>query len=257
MKRMRGAALLWVLWILMIGTALVAISLQRSASHSAYSSLARQQSQQQAIAEAGLTQAIWQIDARSGLAQQMLPDGRIHTLQFADTPVQFRITDETAKIDLNAAPAELLTAYFRQLGQSEALANGLTTAILAQRRSNGVGSPGSGQGWHAVQALANIPGFDSRLLARCRKDFSVLSGMPLPNRPWASEPVRAAMATQQGYAAQNIGLSTSGMYRIDIRVRPKTGPASHWQAVIRLVAFDPTGRGYRVLSWQPEAGVFE
>lgn len=142
MKRMRGAALLWVVWILLIGTAVVTLSLQVSASHQAYASLARRQSQTQALAEAGMALAIAHVDPRSGLQEAWIPDNRVHTLAFEGATLHIRVSDESARIDLNYAPVSLLAAYWQACGLPQDLAATLGTAIFgAPCRSEGNNHP--------------------------------------------------------------------------------------------------------------------
>lgn len=262
MKRMRGAALLWVVWILLIGTAVVSLSLQVSASHQAYASLGRRNSQDQALADAGMALAIAHVDPRSGWPETWLPDNRIHTLTFEGATLHLRVSDESARIDLNDAPAVLLTAYWQACGLPDRISRPLSAAILARRADvNALATPSSEnrdavhfldypRSWHSVAELHALPGVPQNLPHACLDDLTVYAQRSSPVPTYASPKVKAAMALQGQGLGLEPGASSTSLYRIQVRVDPERGPSSQWFGVIRLVPFDPAGRGYRVLSWQ-------
>lgn len=266
MKRMRGAALLWVLWILMIGTTLVVIGLQVSASNSAYASLARRHSQANALADAGLALAVWRLDARSGLETRWQIDNAPQMQRIGNADVAIRITDEAAKIDLNLASEALLAAYFKACGQADTVSEALAGAIVDYRDNDSQPSGLYGAevartrelAWRdpanhpfqAVDELANVLGISDDVLTHCLDDLSIHAGRSVPGGLAVSDTVQMAMAATGLTPSRGGSDRDSGIYRIDVQVRQDSGGGSSLQAVIRLAPFDPAGRGYRVLSWQ-------
>lgn len=265
MKPVRGAALLWVVWILLLGTSLIALALSTTATHQAYASLARRQSQADSALEAGIALAIWQLDSRSGLSELWLADGTVHSVTFAGDTVDIAIQDESAKIDLNQASVALLQRYFQTMGVTEADALALAAAIQDYRDTDDVSTWLAGKEsdmfrasgyplpvnrpFQTLEELLSIPGVSDALQARTRNDLSVHSQQAVPQRLAASANVLAAMTADGLSPPENTAFGGSGLYRIHVHVRPKRGPVSGLTAVVQLSPFDPAGRGYRMLSW--------
>lgn len=266
MMRMRGAALLWVLWLLLLGSTLVALTANDTAQHYAYSSLTRRQSQSDAVAEAGLALAMWQVDSRSGLAEPWQPDGGVHRLRFSGHELEIRIQDESAKIDLNQSSAALMQRYLQVVGVSATDALVLAQAVVDYRDYDDVGQSGmaseravfqsagfpppANRPFRAVAELRRIPGFTPDMYARIQNDLSVYSQRALPTRQGGSEAVRMALDLSGSVEHQSSLVGLSGLYRVQVRVAPQNGPVSGVTAVLQQTPFDPAGRGYRMLSWE-------
>lgn len=265
MKPVRGAALLWVVWILLLGSSLIALALSTTATHQAYASLARRQSQADAALDAGIALAVWQLDSRSGLSERWLADGTVRSVAFSGYTLDIAIQDESAKIDLNQASVALLQSYFQTVGLSEAEAIALASAIQDYRdfddastwlagkesdafRANGYPVPPN-RPFQTLEELLSIPGFSEDLLARTRNDLTVHSQRAIPHQLTASANVLAAVTAAGLTPPETTQRADFGLYRIQVRVKPKRGPASGVTAVLQLLPFDPTGRGYRMLSW--------
>jgi len=116
--RSRGIALVAVLWISSLLALLAAgtVSSSRTDVHLAYNLL--EQAEARALADAGVHQALYELLTRPG--GQQWQNGAV-SLQFAidDGDVQFRLRDEDAKLDLNAASTELFVGLFSAIGLEE------------------------------------------------------------------------------------------------------------------------------------------
>jgi general secretion pathway protein K len=126
--RQRGIALVVVLWILVLLTIVVGT----------YAVLARTESLQARFlfdttiaryaAEAGIHRAAYEM-RNPDLETRWVPDGRSYEIRFGDATVEISIVDESGKIDLNSAGAEMLSNLFMSRGMEETEAWHLADAI--------------------------------------------------------------------------------------------------------------------------------
>jgi len=127
-----GLALLGVLLVLTVLT-LLAMSLTNAARQEIVSSSDRwRRAEAEALAEAALHRAIFGlIDPLPGSAWR--PDGAERSFTFVDREILIRISDETAKIDLNAADVTLLANLFKAVGLEDEEADALADRIADWR----------------------------------------------------------------------------------------------------------------------------
>src|SRR5690606_26107024 len=145
-RRTRGIAFVVVLWLL----ALLAILL------GAFALLARTEHIQsralfdstQALyaAEAGVNLTVFQLMVPDP-EQRWIPDGRAYPFTFDGAEVEVRITDESGKIDINAADAQTLDQLFQSLDVDPLVSQQLADAVLDWRdpddltQANGAEAP--------------------------------------------------------------------------------------------------------------------
>lgn len=132
--RERGIALLVVVWVLALlavlvvgfsGDARTELLLARNHYESAGA---------RAIADAGVSLAIFGV--LDPMPETQWPaDGRQRELRYADGTIRVSVQDEGGKIDLNAAPPELLSGLLRAAGLSPADAVHLAQTIDEWRRA--------------------------------------------------------------------------------------------------------------------------
>ncbi|MBV0934275.1 type II secretion system minor pseudopilin [Marinobacterium weihaiense] len=110
-RRSRGIVLVTVLWVLvLLGLMATNLSLgSRSFSRQVFN--AEQGTQARLAADAGISWALWSLQ-QPGQAG-WLADGGARQMQLDDTDVTVRLQDESGKLDLNAAPSELLDALLQ------------------------------------------------------------------------------------------------------------------------------------------------
>ena len=126
-SRSRGAALILVLWLIVLLTALIG----------GFALAARVESLQGRVlvrglvasnaARAGLEYSLTRVslpDARL----QWKPDGTAHRWRFGDAQVEVKIVDENGKLDINQAPHPLLAALIQRKGVEPSPARSSTGA---------------------------------------------------------------------------------------------------------------------------------
>ena len=141
--RMRGAALLLVMWLIALLTALVgAFALAARVEHLQGVVLSRGLGAGEA-ARAGIEYAITRV-GNGNPKQRWLADGRDYDWRFGTARVQLSIVDETGKVDLNSGDASLIAALLHALGQSQADADQLAGAIVDWRDPDSLSQPSGG-----------------------------------------------------------------------------------------------------------------
>lgn len=133
-RREAGFALLLVIWVAAILAVLAAAFAltTRSETHLARNLLAAARAR--ALAEAGVARAaaaLLDADPR----RQWRADGRPYALALAGGRLRIRIEDEDGKIDLNAAPPELIAGLCSELGIDDSVATSLVQFIIARRQA--------------------------------------------------------------------------------------------------------------------------
>lgn len=128
-----GIALVVVLWVLallsVIAGSLVFSSRTEVLMAGNLSSLA----QAEAVADAGVHKAIHELARPQTDPQRWKGDGLTRLWNFAGAELRVTILDESAKVDLNAAPTVLLKGLFRALGVAEPEADALADAVADWR----------------------------------------------------------------------------------------------------------------------------
>ncbi|MEZ5932002.1 MAG: type II secretion system protein GspK [Alphaproteobacteria bacterium] len=117
-RRSRGVALVAVLWISSLLALLAAGAASSSRTDLRLAANAADHARARALADAGVQQAVFQLLTRP--EAQPWRDGAV-SLQFAldGGDVRFRLQDEDAKLDVNAASKDLLAGLFQAVGLDE------------------------------------------------------------------------------------------------------------------------------------------
>jgi general secretion pathway protein K len=270
--RIGGAALLLVMWLVLLLSALVA----------GYAMSARIESLQGNGSARGLVAAG---AARAGVeyavarmldpdpARRWAVDGRRNDWAFAGIPVQVEVRDEAAKIDINAAPAGLLEKFFVRLGQPREAATRLAGAILDWRDADTLTQPAGGAedadyaaaglAWGAkdapfetVSELEQVLGMTPALYAAAEPYLTVYTGAVLPDARFADPLVLAAMGTSAPAPVDPAAVPPggSGTYSIDSRARLADGRGTRLSVVVRVGGNALPGSTYTPLRWQDGAG---
>ena len=112
---MRGAALLLVLWLIALLTALIGAFALTARVELLQGRVLGKGAEAQEIARAGVEYALVRL-ADTDPATHWLPDGRRYRWNYAGSRVEISIVDETGKVDLNQADAPLLSALIKTVG---------------------------------------------------------------------------------------------------------------------------------------------
>lgn len=278
--RMRGAALVLVLWLVaLLATLIGAFSMTAQVEYMQGRTLGSGLAASQA-ARAGLDYAVSRVSAADPL-RQWLPDGRAYRWRFAGAQIEVRIVDESGKLDLNAADAGALAALMRALGSEPAQADAVAAAIVDWRDADdltqvqgGAEDPqyaAAGLPWGAKDApfetigeVEQVLGMTPELYARLSPHLTIFSGLPMPDPRFATGPVLQAMGVDPAPVladrerpgpppAQAFVGSGSGTYSIDSRARLGDGRESILRAVVRLGPSGVPGSAFTVLRWEEGA----
>jgi len=271
----RGAALLLVLWLLVLMTALIgSFALSARVESMQGRGLARSVVAAEA-ARAGLEMAVSRLQDPDP-AQRWAADGRAYAWTFAAAEVTLRIVDEAGKFDLNATDVPLLAALIRQAGASAGEADALAAAIADWRDADDLTRPqgaelaqylaaglpyGPRNGlFESVSELQLVLGMDPELYARLRPDVTVHTGLPLPIPQLATPGALAALGLDAGAGVSLRERSDppmlpgtgSGTYSIEAVARLADGREGRLRALVRMGPVQ-AGRAYTTLEWKEGA----
>lgn len=246
MRRARGAALLWVVWILLLGTALLAYGLLATARVQAYASVARQQSQMQALAAAGLDVAAWRLTSSPSQVGQWLDTGGEAQWRIGEATLVVQARDESGKLDLLAVTPDVLSAYLLAQGINHAEAGSMAAAVQEARVYDSSRDPVLIE---RVSQLGRLTGFTPERLRRLAGDFTVHSGRAMPVRRWASPAVQAVVPADADPMS-----APSGIYGVSVRVDAPGKPSVWAHTILQISPINAAERSYRVLSWSRGVG---
>lgn len=285
--RQSGIALIVVLWILVLMTIIVGT----------YAVLARTESMQARFlfdttvaryaAESGIHRAAFEM-RNNDPETRWVPDGRPYRIESGQAEVEIRITDESGKIDLNRADAELLSELFISRGMEETEAWHLADAIedwrdedelprlygaeVAEYESAGYPYGPADRPFTSVDELQQVIGMTWELFRELEPMLTVHSSGRI-NPAFASADVLAAMPemdreTAEQFVAERhqfhprdqqalflpdgtmVSLQGGGRtFSIRSRATLDSGTWSEVRATIELGG-DHRGRPFRVLRWR-------
>jgi general secretion pathway protein K len=286
MTRTRGAALLLVLWLIVLLSALVGAFALTAKTEALQGRVLYHGIVAEQAARAGLDYAITRIE-QADPRQQWLPDGRDYRWQFAGAAVTVKIVDESGKVDLNQADATLLGALFEAAGTPPDQAAQVAGAILDWRDPDPLTQPSGGAEdpdydaagrvhgakdalFESVAEVEQVLGMAPDLYARVAPYLTVYSGRMQPDPTFApgmvlqamgldAEPLLAQRASWDPAsgtpppAGQAYVGSNSGTYSIESRARLRNGREAVLRAVIRAGGNGVPGSAYTPLRWEEGA----
>jgi len=208
MRRQQGAALMLVVWLLVLLTALVgSFALSARVEVLLGRGLARRVVALEA-ARAGVEMAVLRLH-HPDPAQRWRADGRTYAWTFGEAEISIQMVDEAGKVDLNTADAALLALLMRELRVPAARAQALAAAIVDWRDEDDLITPeGAERAQYLAAGLAYGPrnaefetlaelqlvlGMDDAVYARLRPHLTLDSDRPLPDPHLAQPAVLAAL----------------------------------------------------------------
>lgn len=292
-RKNRGAALLLVLWLIAMLTALIgAFALSARVENLQGKVLMRGLIAQNA-ARAGMEFALTRVQ-QSDPRLQWRPDGTAYRWSYGGAQVEVKLIDENGKVDLNQADPTLLTALIQGVGgiEQQADAARLASAIVDWRdpdpltqiaggaedpdyASAGLPYGAKDAEFESVAEIEQILGFTPALYAKLEPYLTVYSGRAQPDPSFAAAPVLDAMGMNGadvvaqrgrrnpdgtpmpggGLPGQLPGLvgEGSGTYSIDSRARLSDGRESVLRVVVRAGGGAVPGMAYTPLRWEEGA----
>lgn len=281
----RGAALLVVLWLLVLLVGGIGLFVLQSQGEALASRGQRVQVQLEQAAEGGVEAAVVGL-LRTDPNRRLVPDGRPYAMAWNGLQVEVRIRDESGKIDINVADAALLARLLEQLGESRETAIRLAAAIIDWRDGDILVTPGgaedreyrdaglahgpANQPFARLSDLQRVLGMTYARVQRLAPHVTVHTGQAQPVLAFAAEPVllaagfdpRLLPAVLAARAAWRPGLPPpalpggmvlaaggSGTYSIESRAGRSDGSMASLQATIRVGAGGFLGQVYTPLVW--------
>jgi general secretion pathway protein K len=278
MKRERGAALLLVLWLIALLTALIGAFALTARVEALQGRRLSGSARAQEMARAGVEYSLVRL-ADTEPATRWLPDGRSYRWNYAGSEVELQIVDETGKVDLNQAGQPLLAALIQTQGVDQEQAGRIASAIVDWRDADPLTQVGGGAEdpdyaaaerpygakdapFETVAEVEQVLGMTPELYARLEPYLTLYSGRGEPDPTYAQAPVLTAMGldaatylTQRrspvpgAGAAQLVG-GGSGTYSIDSRARLDDGRVAVLRTVVRAGGGSVPGSAYTALRWQ-------
>lgn len=282
MIRMRGAALLLVLWLIVLLTALIGAFALTARTENLQGRVLSQGVVAEQAARAGLEYALIRINDQDP-RRQWLPDGRDYGWRFGDARLRLKIVDESGKIDLNMADAVLLARLWQALGVEQDQAARLASAIIDWRDGDvlsqaqgGAEDPQYAEAelpygakdapFESVAELQQVLGMTPELYAKAEPYVTIYGGgAERPDPRYADGVVLQALGLDsEALLAQRnapadptlqpafVGFG-SGTYSIDSRARLPDGRETVLRAVVRIGANRIPGSAYTALQWEEGA----
>lgn len=284
--RVRGVALLLVMWLIALLAALVGgFAMAARVEYLQGRVLSRGLVAEQA-ARAGIEYALVRL-ADDDPRRRWLPDGRGYEWEFGEARLRIEIIDENGKVDLNTAQLPLLSGLLRALGTDPQEADRLAGAIVDWRDPDVLSQPAGGaedgdyaaaelpygakdSGFETQAELQAVLGMTPQLYAGLAPHLTVFSGRVMPDPAFASAEVLAAMGLDaEAIIAQRrrwdpasgqpppviegggalVGAS-SGTYSIRSRARLRDGREALLRVVVRSGGTGMPGMAYLPLQWE-------
>lgn len=131
--RQRGLALIIVLWMVTLLSVIASNFAYNMRSDLQVTRNLLSSSQAQALADAGIERALYELTKPAADARRWKPDGLRHEFELGGAKIAVTVVDESGKIDLNSAQDTLLKAVLRSAGLSEEQSLALLDALLDWR----------------------------------------------------------------------------------------------------------------------------
>ncbi|CAM3591418.1 General secretion pathway protein GspK [Pseudomonas reidholzensis] len=236
MSRQRGAALLLVLWVVGLLSALLAglaVSVQLQQRQARW---LNSQTQAAFAAQAGFNLAVTNL-LRDG-PQRWLADGQPHLQRFADSSLRISVSSERGKLDLNATPATSLEKLLRASGASVERSHTITQALRTRRNQVPL---------RMLEEFRELPGMTYAVYTRALPFITVWSGNARPD-PGLAPP---ALAKVLGLPRQHgPALEAGQILTVTSEATLRDGFQARLNATFVLLPAHTGGKPYRVLRWQ-------
>jgi general secretion pathway protein K len=275
-----GAALLLVLWLVALLTALIGAFALTARVEAMQGRVVSRGAVAQEVARAGVEYALVRL-ADSRPETRWLPDGRPYRWSYAGSTLQIGVVDETGKVDINQAEQPLLSQLMQAVGVPREQAEALAAAIIDWRDPDPLTQPSGGAedpdyasagleygakdaAFETLAEVEQVLGMTPEIYALVAPYLTLYSGRVMPDTTYAPAPVLIAMGQdpaqwlQQrqmaGVAGQNqlVG-SGSGTYSIESRATLAEGREAVLRTVVRAGGNPMLGSAYTVLRWEEGA----
>lgn len=284
--RMRGVALLMVLWLMvllmaMVGAFALMAQTEQMQGHVQVDGVVAQNA-----ARAGVEYSLTRVSLTDPKLQWR-PDGRPYRWKFADVDVEVRIVDEDGKVDINQADNALLIGLMQAVGIERGRAEKLAGALIDWRDPDSLTQPSGGAedadyasagrpygakdaDFESVAELLQVLGFTGDDVRRLAPHVTVFTGRTRPEPAYASAEVLTAMGLdgagivrqRQTWdpasgkpvpgvpGAESVQAFGSGTYSIQSQAHLADGRVAGLQVVVRTGGSAIPGMAYTPLRWE-------
>jgi general secretion pathway protein K len=272
MMKQRGVALLLVLWMLIILIGIIGVFALISRTEMQQGKYLSRGVQTRYAAESGVEIAALRLSQNDPLLRWM-PDNRPYTFQIDKTRHEVRVLDESGKVDINVAGADVLIPLFRALELSQVDAESLSSAILDWRDADDLLSlPGGAEdpqyasagrpygardnAFQTITEVQQVLGMTPDIYQRLAPLITIYSGLARPNPSFAPGPVLAAMGYLPPQIAQLIAQreawqpGTPEFTLPDGNPLATSGSRAEVLAIVRVGANGNFGQMYTPLAWR-------
>lgn len=283
----RGAALLLVLWLLVLLTGLISVFALTARTEGLQGRFLGRSTAARYAAEAGIEVAALHLQGVD-TAMRWIPDGRANNFTFEGQQIEVRVLDESAKVDLNVAAPDLLIGLMIAVGVGQDRARQLSGAILDWRDGDSLLNAEGGaedpqyaaadlpygakdRPFETVSELRQVLGVDQALYVKLLPHLTVYTGQARPNPAFASAPVLQALGLPADQVAQilaqrvapqpgqpappavqtdSLAAQGTGTYSISSRATRPDETRVQIQAAVRIGSGGGFGQLYLPLSWR-------
>lgn len=242
--RQRGAALMIVLWAVILLAGLVGGMLATGGGEAALSANMIDAARAGHLAEAGVQRAVLALLDPDERRKLPLDNPAAFSLQLSDDiEISLLIKDSCGDVDLNWSPPGLLRAYGLAVGMKPAAALAFAGAIT-KRREPPIGAVAP---WQSVRELASLPGIGPAEMA------VLAAGLTVNCREAGADPRRAGVLVKRALLlAQADGVAPGISHELAYEVLATARLISGAQASVRASIWLSTepGRPYRITAWE-------
>ncbi|NIJ67805.1 type II secretion system protein GspK [Xanthomonas sp. 60] len=273
-----GAALVLVLWLVALLTALVGAFALSARVERLQQRVQDDAARAQEVVRAATAYTVSRLRA-DPLRPVWQPDGRLYRWQFDGMQADIRIHDEGGKINPNLADLALLDAFLRALDEPPESATRLAGAIIDWRDADDLSPPGGGAeaqdyaadgrpygprnaNFETLGELQRVLGMRGDLFRRMQPMLTLYSRQARPDPRFAEAPVLTALGLdaalildkrrQEQVQPDDLGAQTplasgSGTYSIECRVTAPGGRVVAARTIVRNTPAPALGQAYTVL----------
>lgn len=269
--RSRGIALVMVLWVVILMGLMAAAFLRETRVGTGIARNLSENAKAEALADAGVRRAVMGLlDPEPSTG--WVADGRPYQLTLGEGEIRIAMRDEAGKVDLNRAPAQMITGLLVATGVEPALAQSLTASVIdfrdpdhdvlsggaedAEYEAAGREFGAKDAPFDRTEELEQVLGFSNDLFERIAPYVTVHSGRPRIDITVAPEMVLRALPNMtperiaQAMSLRATGQAVrrrSGIVSIEAAARTRGGGAFTREAIVRLT--DRSDQPFVILQW--------
>lgn len=285
--RQSGIALLLVLWMLVILIGIIGVFALIAGTEKQQGKFLARGVQAVYAAEGGVDVAVLRLSHADPLLQ-WVPDNRVYKYGVDQSRIEIRVVDESGKVDINVADAEVLRSLMVAVGIDNQQAIEISSAIIDWRDADDLlNLPGGAEDpqyasaerpygakdapFQTISELQQVLGMSPELYARLKPFITIYSGQERPNPSFAAPEVLAALGFEAPQIAQLLAernawqpgmpvftlpdgnpLATSGTgtYSISSVALEPDGSRAEITATLRIGTNGNLGLLYTPLAWR-------